>query len=80
MTRIVVHSKVGPDGVLHVDVPMGVSEANREVQVIVEEVAAAHQASGQEEWHDFIRRTAGAWRGELERSPQGELETRDELP
>jgi|BogFormECP12_OM1_1039635.scaffolds.fasta_scaffold208852_2 hypothetical protein len=80
MTRVVVHSKVGPDGVLHGDVPMGVSKANREVRVIVEEDTAAQKASGQEDWDDFIRRTAGAWQGGLERPPQGELEIRDELP
>lgn len=63
MTRIVVHSKVGPDGVLHMDVPMGVTEANREVRVIVEEVAAVHKASGQEEWHEFYTADRGRLAG-----------------
>ena len=80
MTRIVVHSKVGPDGVLHVDLPLGSSGANREVRVIVEEVAEKSTASNGQDWNDFIRSTAGAWQGEFERPAQGEPETRDELP
>ncbi len=80
MTRIIVHSKVGPDGVLHVDVPLGSSGANRNVRVIVEEVVPELTVSDRVEWYDFVRRTAGAWQGEFERPAQGELETRDELP
>lgn len=32
MIRKVIHSKVGSDGVLHLDVPMGPDGANREVR------------------------------------------------
>jgi hypothetical protein len=78
MTRIEVRSKVGPDGVLHLDVPMGASEANREVRVIVEEVRPT-QAMTQEEWAAWVHRMAGSWQGDFERPPQGEYETRDEL-
>jgi hypothetical protein len=51
MTRVVVHSKVGPDGVRHVDVPMGVSQANREVRVIVEENTPAQPTGGLGRFH-----------------------------
>ncbi len=36
MNRIIMKSKVSNDGVLHLDVPIGSSEANQEVQVTVE--------------------------------------------
>lgn len=77
MTRLIIQSRVGPDGVLHLDVPLGQSEANREVQVIVE--PSARPGLTQEEWRDFIQRTAGSWQGPFERPPQGEYEKRDEL-
>ncbi len=36
MNRMVLKSKVGTDGVLHVDIPIGEAEAGQEVQIIVE--------------------------------------------
>lgn len=39
MTRTVIRSKLGKDGVLHLDVPFGVSEASRDVEVTVEPVS-----------------------------------------
>jgi hypothetical protein len=39
MTRIVVTSKVGPDGMLHLTLPLGTAEADRDVRVTVEPVA-----------------------------------------
>jgi hypothetical protein len=38
MTRIVVKSKVGSDGVLRLDLPVGQTEADKEVQVTIEPV------------------------------------------
>jgi hypothetical protein len=77
MTRIVVKSKVGADGVLQLNVPVGPEEANREVQVTIE--PAPPKPTTQEDWQAFIRATAGAWQGDFERPPQGEYEKRDEL-
>jgi hypothetical protein len=57
-------AKVGPDGVLNLSVPVGVDEANLEVDVTVE---PAKPAMTQEEWHKFIAETAGSWLGDLER-------------
>ena len=78
MNRIVLHSRVGTDGVLQLTVPIGVAEADREVEVTIE--PAAPSTMTQEEWHKFILETAGAWQGDLERPAQGEFELRDELP
>lgn len=40
MNRIIVKSRVSSDGVLHLHVPVGPGEADQEVQVTVESVAA----------------------------------------
>jgi hypothetical protein len=39
MTRIIVKSRVGSDGILHLDLPVGQAEADKEVQVTVETAA-----------------------------------------
>jgi len=81
MNRIVVHSRVGADGVLKLAVPMGVAEADREVEVTIEPAVPKHDTgSEQEEWQQFVRETAGAWQGDLVRPDQGDYEQRDELP
>jgi hypothetical protein len=41
MTQIELRTRVGPDGVLTLSVPVGIAEANREVKVVVQPVAAA---------------------------------------
>jgi hypothetical protein len=41
MNRIVVQSKVGNDGVLHLDLDIGQAEADKDVQVTVEPVPGA---------------------------------------
>jgi hypothetical protein len=79
MNRVVLHSRVGADGVLHLTVPLGEAEAEREVEVTIE--PALHtEGTRREDWQQFVRETAGAWQGELSRPPQGDYEQRDELP
>jgi hypothetical protein len=83
MTPIEMRTRVGPDGVLALSVPIGMSVANREVKVVVELVEPAVQKTSEmrhEEWQRFIAETAGRWRGDLERPEQGPYETRDEWP
>jgi hypothetical protein len=43
MTRIELKSKVGPDGVLNIVVPVGMDEANQEVRVTVESAGLAKE-------------------------------------
>lgn len=81
MNRMVVQSRVGADGVLHLTVPIGKDDADREVVVTIQAAAPKHgTASEQDDWRQFVAKTAGAWQGDLERPEQGAYEQRDELP
>ena len=77
MNRMVVKSRVGSDGILHLTLPVGVEEADKEVQVTVEPITRSTMT--QEEWQTLVRSTAGVWQGEFERPEEGELEERDPL-
>jgi hypothetical protein len=80
MTRMVIHSRVGADGVLHITVPMGKEVADREVQVTADPAPVGPLPMTEQEWRAFVLSTAGSWQGDLERPDQGEYEQRDELP
>ena len=77
MNRMVVKSTVSSDGVLHLALPLGTEEANKEVQVTVE--SALPVPVSQEEWQKRILSTAGKWQGEFERPEQGAYEAREPL-
>jgi hypothetical protein len=77
MNRVVVKSRVGPDGILNMTVPIGTADANREVEVIIEPVTS--QPVSREKWLEFIASTSGAWQGAFECPEQGEYEQRDTL-
>jgi len=80
MNRIVVRSKVGSDGVLHLSLPVGLVDAGEDVQVAVES-CSAHQPPIQTpaEWKAWVEEMAGSWQGDFERPPQGEYEEREPL-
>jgi len=77
MNRIVMTSRVDRDGVLHLTLPLGAEEADREVQVTVEPVGPPPMTP--EEWRRHVLATAGKWQGDFERPEQGELEEREPL-
>lgn len=77
MNRIVVHSQVGRDGLLRLTVPLGATEADREVRVTIEAVT---KPASQDEWRQRVLELAGSWQGDLERPEQGEYEPRHEWP
>jgi hypothetical protein len=78
MTQIELKSRVGPDGVLALNVPVGTQDANREVIVTVRPSPTPPKMT-RDEWLQFIKETAGAWQGEpFERPDQGEFEKREE--
>ncbi len=83
MQSITLQSHVGADGVLKLQVPVGIANADLEVMVVVQPItpASAHKTPGDLGWSPgFFERTAGGWQGEpLVREPQGEYEIRDEM-
>ena len=79
MDRVVVHSRVGTDGVLHLTVPIGKADADKEVQVTIDPVPASTMS--QEEWRQFVLSTAGSITDPtFMRHEQGDYERREELP
>jgi hypothetical protein len=82
MNRIVLQSRVGSDGVLHITVPIGKEDADREVQVTIDPVRAGPSPSmTNEEWRDFVLKTAGSITDpSFVRHDQGDYERREELP
>jgi hypothetical protein len=84
MTRVVLTSRVGVDGVLNLNVPLPPQDANKAVRVIIEgmdESTPAGLPMTREEWLAFLNKTAGSITDPtFERPPQGEYEQRDALP
>jgi len=77
MDRIVVKSRVGSNGILQLDLPVGLADAGREVQITVEPIGPP--ALSPDEWRRRNLETAGKWQGEFERPEQGEYEQREPL-
>jgi hypothetical protein len=81
MNRMVLHSRVGSDGVLHIDIPIGKECADRQVQVTIDPIGAGPPSMSQEEWRQFVMETAGSITDRsFVRHPQGEYERREQLP
>ncbi len=79
MNRIVLHSRIGADGVLQLTVPIGKAEADREVQVTIDPTGPAPMTPA--EWRTFVETTAGSIPDpSFVRQDQGEYERREELP
>ena len=80
MNRIIVKSKVGGDGTVRVVVPVGMEEADQEVQVIVEPIASISPMSPTE-WAEWVRAMAGSIAdSSFQRHEQGEYERREAFP
>jgi len=82
MCHIEIKSRVGADGVLMIALPLGLSEANREVRVVVESTDASAPSSprNREDWKQFVRSMAGCISDPtFERPEQGEYERRGEV-
>lgn len=78
MKSIVMKSKVSADGILHLEVPVGLAQADTEVQVTVEAVSTKKSMTEQE-WGIWVDSMAGSWHGDFKRPAQGEFETREPL-
>lgn len=60
MHRLVVQSRVGSDGILHIDIPLGKEVADREVQVTIDPVRLGSSSMTQDEWRQFVMVTGGS--------------------
>ncbi len=78
METITLHSRVGADGLLKLQVPVNATNTDLEVVLIVQPVAPSAESLG---WpQGFFEQTYGRWQGQpLVREPQGDYEVRDEL-
>lgn len=75
MSRVVVHAKAGPDGTLHLDVPLGAEQAGREVQAVIEPVP---KRMAQAEWAAWVQSMAASITDPtFERPPQLPPEERE---
>ena len=81
MQSITLHSHVGEDGILQLSVPVGMTDVDLEVVVIVQPIIEKEKAKTPEElgWTPgFFEKTFGAWEGEpLTRGEQGEFQERE---
>jgi hypothetical protein len=69
MPHVEIKSRVGADGVLTISLPLGPSEANREVKITVEPTDISSPAT-REEWHDFVKDMAGCISDPTFRQPE----------
>ncbi len=83
MQSITLRSHVGSDGILHLDVPVGVHDAEIEVTVTIRSIPKLDRKLGVElGWSEgFFAETFGALAGDdsFIRHPQGDYEVRDPL-
>ena len=77
MNAMIVRSRVDPDGVVRVAVPVGAAEADREVQVTIEPLPAINDEHA--DYVAWLESSAGRWQGEFERMPQGDFEAREQF-
>jgi hypothetical protein len=74
MEALKLKAHVGHDGILRLDVPVGVADVDCEIVVTVPSTMTA------EEWNQFVDRTAGSLAHDpIERLPQGEYEQREPM-
>lgn len=84
MQSVTVHSHVGSDGVLNLQIPVELKDVDVEVIVTMRpletcDLETIAQANG---WPPgFFTNVIGSWKGDpLVREPQGDYPERDELP
>jgi len=82
MQSIKIQSHVGSDGILKLEIPLGLTDVDLEVLVVVQPLAPTAATTPEDlGWPPgFFEETFGSLKDELlVREPQGEYETRDEL-
>ncbi len=83
MQTITLQVHAGADGVLKLEVPVGIADVDYDVVVVCTPRAGSgdHSNGIPQHWQPvFLERVFGGWQGEpLERAPQGEYEQRESL-
>jgi hypothetical protein len=83
MQSLTLHSRTGKDGILKLEMPIGVPDTDFEVVLVVQPIKGKKQPKLKTTngWpSNFFTEVIGGWQGEpLVREPQGDYETRDEL-
>jgi hypothetical protein len=82
METMKVKGHVGSDGILKLEVPVGGTDRDLEVVVVIESLATTddESAAARAEWLAFIEQTAGSLADDpIERLPQGDFDVRDEI-
>ena len=71
MEPLTIHAQTGHDGVLQIDVPVGIADVDCEIVVTIP--APAPKPMTTEEWRQFVDQTAGSLAADpIERLPQGD--------
>jgi hypothetical protein len=81
MQTVHVQSQTGSDGILHLEIPVGLPNADLEVVLVIQPRSPALHPEATEApgWPArFFEETAGAWQGEFVRD-QGQFEEREGL-
>lgn len=83
MQSIQLKSRIGSDGILHLEIPVGLTEQDLEVMVIFQVIESKGKTEAGEGlgWPpDFFEKTAGSISNQtFIRYPQGELQEREPL-
>jgi hypothetical protein len=80
MDGIKIQSRVGPDGVLKLSLPLGPGEANADVVVTIQRLPTVDSQQVDKPWQQFLDETFGSCAGlGLERGSQGDYEQREAI-
>ncbi|MBD2214707.1 hypothetical protein H6G27_33390 [Nostoc linckia FACHB-104] len=83
MHSIKLKKRIGADGVLHLDIPVGITDKEVEIMVIYQPLETPTQQKTPEQrgfLPGFFEEVIGGWVGEpLERPEQGDYEIREQL-
>jgi hypothetical protein len=81
MRTIKPRSRIGDDGILHLDVPTGLTNTRVDVVVVPHpDILAAHDAGKRSHvWQDLIQRTAGSIPDLEEPDSEGDFEVREPI-
>jgi hypothetical protein len=80
MQTLQVVKQAGPDGVIHLSIPVDDAEQNYRLTVTIEPAAAPAKIATPDAWpQDFLERVVGAWEGEFDAGDEGDFERREEL-